>query len=114
MNNINSLSGGYCNFPSGPRATFSLYFQCNSDLGTKLIICFKKKNTSYLIDFLAPKPRYQKIGDFDKGEKLAFELMFYFDSHKYVNSLNKEFVELKNKHITKMVLVILKNMKNFG
>jgi hypothetical protein len=93
--NIHILTGAYCNFPDHKGARFTLKFYTdlyNFDaFNREFIICLKNENTSYLKDFLSEKPRYQKIGDFDKGEKLAFELMFYFDNHKYNNSF--EFID---------------------
>lgn len=95
-NNITIITGGYCNFPNGPKARFSLNFYVDLDdpntFSKDIIVCLKKENTSYLIDFLAPKPRYQKIGDYDKGHQLAFDIMLYFSSWKYENSPD-EFID---------------------
>lgn len=49
-----------------------------------LIKCVKNSDNSYLIDL---DGKYQKIGNYDKGEKLTYELRLYFDNHKYNNSI---------------------------
>jgi len=88
-NNINNFSGCYCNFPDGPKARFTYRFYTNlyddNTLSSDFIICLKKENTSYFVDFLNKKRRYQKIGDFKKGETLANEIGVYYDSRKYTN-----------------------------
>lgn len=88
-NNITEFSGAYGNFPDGPGARYTFTFWKDiQDIDTfseTFIVCLKKENSSYLIDFLSPKRRYQKIGDFEKGESLAKELSIYFSSWRYTN-----------------------------
>jgi hypothetical protein len=62
----------------------------------KIIVCKKKSNTTYLIDIDTKK--YQKIGDFKKGEDLADELSLYYNGQKYSDIEKTHFVEYqKNK-----------------
>ncbi len=103
-NNIDTFSGCYCNFPDGPKARFTYRFYTNlydiNALSENFIICLKKEDTSYLVDFLKPKRVYQKIGDFKDGVDLANEIGVYYDFHKYNNSPN-DFIDPNKQRYSK-------------
>jgi len=88
-NNIVAMNGCYVNFPDGHKARYTYTFWTNlsdfNSFSVEFIVCLKKENKSYLVTFLDKKPRYQKIGDFNKGVALADEIDIYFSSDKYTN-----------------------------
>jgi len=114
-NNITIITGGYCNFTIDD-GRFSLNFNTDlydiNSIRKEFIICLKKKNTSYLIDFLSEKPRYQKIGNYDKGHDLAFELILYFSSYKYINCPNI-FIDSQKQTYQKDYNINIKKYENY-
>ena len=102
-NTILDMGGCYVNFPDGPgaRYTFTFWKDLNDPktFGLEFIVCLKKENTSYLIDFLSPKRRYQKIGDYTKGFNLAENIELQYNGGTYVHSENPKQFTCPHKQI---------------
>jgi hypothetical protein len=98
VNNITKMGGCSVTYATlgsaNGKEIYTYSFWNDDDPNTfTFIICLKNKNTSYLIDFLSPKRKYQKIGDFEKGMKVASEIGLYYDSEKYIHGIPKQFTD---------------------
>lgn len=62
-----------------------------------IIKSIKKSDTTYLIDIYTKK--YQKIGNFKKGEELGEQIDLYFRSDKYYNEPRYFIDKLKNEQL---------------
>ena len=92
-NNITDVSGAYGQRGNKEKFTFNFYTdRMDFNYRKEFIVCLKKENTSYLINFLETNPSYQKLGDFNKGLELAKEIEIYYSGVKYTNSPT-EFVD---------------------